>query len=425
VLLVLLPGLLLFQLQQHAGAIDQLARGLGRLSPRPALQALLIILGGAPFVESATGFGVGTIVAIPVLATLGLPPARAALLGLFGQLAVPWGALAVGVTLGADLTGLDPRLAGARTALLTAPLPALYGLLTLWLLGGGAALRRWWVAALIGGTALAAGEWLFSLTVGVELAGVLAGGLTLALLALWARLARPAASRADLSDRPPLLGALSPYLLLTGLLLLSRLAPPLRAWLQTTAVLNLPALGLRLPLLYTPGFWVLLAALAALPPLRHHGDAVRSAVRATWRGFLPGAIAIASFLAAAQVMRASGMLTTLGTAAATLGGGYIWLAPWLAALGGWLTGSNTGSNAMFALLHAETVARAGLPLDWLMGAQNGAASHATMASPARVVLAAAAAGLTNGEGALTRRLLPVVLAAIAVITLLLAAVSAL
>jgi len=118
-------------------------------------------------------------------------------------------------------------------------------------------------------------------------------------------------------------------------------------------------------------------------------------------------------------MRASGMITVLGTAAAALGGNYSWIAPWLGALGGWLTGSNAGGNAMFAQLQREASARAGLPLNWLMAAQNGASSIATMVSPARTVLAATTVGIVGKEGQIVRKVGPPVLAAVVVIMLLL------
>ncbi len=46
---------------------------------------------------------------------------------------------------------------------------------------------------------------------------------------------------------------------------------------------------------------------------------------------------------------------------------------------------------------------AGLPLDWLMAAQNGAGSIATMVSPARTVLAATSAGIVGKEGQIVHK----------------------
>jgi lactate permease len=134
---------------------------------------------------------------------------------------------------------------------------------------------------------------------------------------------------------------------------------------------------------------------------------------------VPGAVAIICFLETAQVMRLSGMTSELGAALAALGSGFCLTSPWLGALGGWLTGSNTGSNALFAPLQFETATQIGLSPEWLVAGQNAAGSHAAMVSPARTVLAATGAGLDQAESLLLRAVGPVVLIAEVVIMLLL------
>jgi lactate permease len=185
--------------------------------------------------------------------------------------------------------------------------------------------------------------------------------------------------------------------------------------LQTNAVLAVPALNLRFPLLYTPGFCVLLGAVSAALCLRVDRQQLQSALGRAWRQFVPAGAAIVFFLGTAQVMRSAGMVSVLGETVAALGGNYCWAAPWLAALGGWLTGSNTGSNALFALLQQKAADSAGLSSGWLVAAQNAAGSHAAMVSPTRTILACTAAGSVGAEGKLLGAIGPVVLGAIAVI----------
>ncbi len=423
VLYVLLPALLLYQVQRVSGGIGILSRGIELLCPDREVQLLLLVLGVAPFVESVSGFGVGTVVIIPMLLALGLDTLQAATLGLFGQIAVPWGALAIGTILGASLTHLSAAHISAQTALIGSPLPMLFGLLTLVIGGGRHALRRLWLPACIAALLLAGGEWLSSMFASVELAGPFASIPVIILLLLWGRMHENARSHADAEhdDLAPrtLLLALVPYLILTLLLLLSRFIAPLQFWLQHVGVVHIPILALDFPLFYSPGFFILLATIATAY-ITHIGLAgFWTAVQRTLRQFTPGAIAIASFLAASQIMRASGMIEVLGTAAATLGNGYSALAPWLGALGGWLTGSNAGSNAMFAQLQVTTSNKAHLPTIWIMAAQNAAGSIATMASPARLVLASTAVGLGGKEGQIVRRVGLPVLAAIFLVMLLL------
>jgi lactate permease len=77
---------------------------------------------------------------------------------------------------------------------------------------------------------------------------------------------------------------------------------------------------------------------------------------------------------------------------------------------------------MFALLQKEVSTRVGLPLYWILGAQNGSGSIVTMASPARTILAATAAGLLGKESQVLQKVGPVVLVSIVVIMLVLVSI---
>src|SRR5579885_2140001 len=189
VLYVLFPALLLYQLQHITDNIAILAQGVTRLCPDRDTQLLLLVLGLSPLVEAVSGFGVGIVVVIPMLMALGLDTLQAATLGLLGQLAVPWGGLAVGILLGSALTGLHSGTLGAYTAIITAPLPIGCSLVALAIGSGKDAVKRLWPVVVAASIVLVAGEWFFSQVPGVELAGAFAGVPTTALLALWGHFA--------------------------------------------------------------------------------------------------------------------------------------------------------------------------------------------------------------------------------------------
>jgi lactate permease len=84
--------------------------------------------------------------------------------------------------------------------------------------------------------------------------------------------------------------------------------------------------------------------------------------------------------------------------------------PAIGGLGGFLTASNAGSNAMFAQFQSAVGARLGLPPDIVAAAQNAAGANATLASPGRVVLAAAVTGQVGREADLLRPALSLALA---------------
>ena len=397
---VLFGGLLVYSVLREAGALTALAEAVAKAVPDPARRALILVLGLSVFFESATGFGIGIVVAAPLFVALGYRPRDAALLALAGQCAVTWGALAIGTTLGAELTGVPAARLGLLAAPLSLPLILLCGGAALWLTGGAAALRRSWLEMLLYSGLLTAALAAGSHWIGIEVAGMI-GGLAVAGAGF-------AVSRALGGVRDPLFDrevarAAAPFGLLLLFLLATRLVPPLREALSGVAVLRVSDLGFSLPLLYHPGSWLVLTALVSVPLLRIGRGQLPAVVQGTIRPWLVATLAVAGFLCFSRIMVDSGMTLAMAeSVAAATGRGYLLLLPLVGGLGGFLTASNAGSNAMFAGFQEAMSARLDLPEDVVVAAQNAAGANTTLASPGRVVLAAAVTGLTGKEGTLMR-----------------------
>ena len=69
------------------------------------------------------------------------------------------------------------------------------------------------------------------------------------------------------------------------------------------------------------------------------------------------------------LMAASGMAASLAHALAQTGPWYLVVAPWVAGLGGFVTGSNSGANAMLAATQAEIARALGVGLLPFMAVQ--------------------------------------------------------
>ena len=320
---------------------------------------------------------------------MGFAPARAAVLALFGLVAVPWGALAPGTLVAARLADLDVDALGVRSAELSLPVFLVVGAAALGVgVGARGALRRAGELAVVA-LALWAGILGANAVLGTALAGVL-GSLVavLAVVALvWVRE----------GHRPPrdagAARAALPYAVLVALLLLARgvVAVVQGEPAGAGAVVVSPALALLATCALTP--W--------LP---------------RW---WPVAATTVVFLVLGALMTVTGMSAELAQAGASLGDAYVALVPWVGGLGGFLTGSNAGANAMFAAAQADAARALGLaPLD-LVAAQNVGASLLTMASAPRVALAVGLLGAVLEPA----RLLRVVLAVDAVALLAIGAAA--
>lgn len=356
----------------------------------------------APFAESVTGFGVGCIIALAALRRLGLGGLSALLLALYSQTLVPWGALAVGTTVGAALAGLSTSELGARSALLQIPIHALY-LVLYWRFARAAGVPvpgiqklddAVWTMALMGLV------WCTNRFSDAEIAGAAPCAILLA-VRFW---------RDERPDRTRLLAALrasAPYAALTLALCATRLLTPVRDLLKPLWAIkpfeNQPAFS---PL-YAPGFWLLLvgtvvvlAARASLP-----GVAV-AAAKGAWRAC---AVTLA-FVLMAQLYVGSGMAAAIAQALQATGGRAAALGiPVFAAIGGFLTGSGAASSAMLMPMEIALGRALGLDVAWIAAIQNSVTANLTLLSPIRVSIGAAILALATPDSLIYRRAWPLAL----------------
>ena len=172
------------------------------------------------------------------------------------------------------------------------------------------------------------------------------------------------------------------------------------------------------PVFVGPGLPLLVSCAFAAPLFGLERVEAATALGNTLRQWLPTAGAVLTFVLAGQVVATSGAAGLLASAAAAFGGLYPAVAPVVGALGGWLTGSNAASNALFMPLQLEAARDVGVPETLTAAEQNVSGSHASLLAPQRIVLAATAAGLLGREGDITRAALPPALVSVAVLSIL-------
>ncbi|MDV8002740.1 L-lactate permease [Rhodococcus sp. IEGM 1408] len=396
VALILFGGVTLAVVMAGTGAREHIAGWLERTATAsdrlPAI--LLLVFGLTPFMESVTGFGLGVVITAPLLIRMGLTPVKAVVAGLLGLVLVPWGSLGPGTLVAAQLGGQDFADLGYWSALLslpvlvvsmvtvlvvvrpratitprpttplvttTPPRTAIPARPTATLLTTCAAIVVVQWSALVGANAL----------LGTAPAGVIASAAVILLLL--------GISRVRHGPLPPisreLVGALAPF----GVLLLGILA--------VTVGLRLSGTPPGLAWLDSPAVWVNVAALVALRTTATPRPAAARMLGQALATWVPVAGNAVAFMMIGIVMATAGMAAHLAQSAAGIGGGFLALIPLVGALGGYLTGSNTGAAAMFST--ATTAAAAGLGADTLvaLAGQNVAGSFAIIVSPPRIALA--------------------------------------
>ena len=411
ILWIIFPALSLHELQTRSGAYDAARQFLLGFAARKAVAAVLVAWFFALFVEGAAGFGTPVALAAPLLVTLGFAPAAAVSMALLGHAAgVSFGAVGTPVVLQLSLVTLDPRSLSGAIALMHA---AFAWMLLLWVLriareaGGGDA--RSLAMALGASAAFVAPAAATAFLLGPELptiAGALFGATAFVLFQLRQRRAGPARSTAGAGRE--LLRAGTPYLIIVGLILTTRLPPPVRevasaiewrwtAWGEYEGAFQ--------PL-YHPGTILLLGFLLGGLMQRAPALLLRQAAAAAL-GRLPlVALALVAMLTLSRLMLHSGMVDAMAAASASAFGA-VWplLVPIVGALGTFVTGSATASNILFTDFQASTGAALGLPILLVVAGQCFGAAVGNVLCPHNIIAGAAAVGLVGREGDILRRTL--------------------
>lgn len=378
VLLIVAGGLLLSEVLRQAGGQAALAGWIRGRAGHSVSTILLVVHGVTPFAESLTGFGIGVTIGIPLLAHFGLSPRKVAVVGLLGLCAVPWGSMGPGTLIAASMSGVTFHDLGVASAVINIVPFVVTGVFAAWL---ASPVEQRTSAALQGalsGVVLTIAVAVMNMVFGTAPAGAL-GALIVAALHLL---------RAGRDENAPTLESVGRKTLLSYAVLLGGVL--VAGW-----VVRLAGLSENWRYLASPALWLFVATAwfaRGLPEAQ--------ATQRAWKSWRQVAPLTGLFIVLGILMAVSRMAAFLAQALATIGSAYLPIAPFVGAVGGFVTGSNTGANAMFATTQAEIARSLGVNLLWFMAVHNVAAAFLLMASPSKVEMAIQ---LTGGGAAEQRR----------------------
>jgi L-lactate transport len=437
----------LFRVTVKAGQFDVIRNSIGRVTPDPRLQALLIAFAFGGFLEGAAGFGTPVAIAATMLVGLGFSPFSASAICLLANTApVAFGSIGIPVVTLAGTTGLSLARLSADVGAICTPVAIMIPVYLMYALGGAGVMSGIWLPTLLAGIVFALTQLAVSIYLGPQLADILAALSAMIVLVGLFRLRKPApfirvaptvltrfaqaGSRLQGSagDTPvgtagvpastvrETLYAWMPYGLLVACVLLWGWAPLHRAMDALTIVVRWPLLHdavLRMPpivrapspypALFTinwlsaAGTACMAATLLSVVCLRMRP---RIFLRVLWEVVLLlrlPTLTVVTVLAIAFLMNYSGATATLGLGFAATGR----LFPLFSALLGWvgvfLTGSDTSSNALFGNLQVVTAGRLGFGPVLMAAANSSGGVMGKMISLQSIAIAAAATGLSSAE----------------------------
>jgi len=473
-LYIIFGAILLLNTLQESGALRTIRQGFTSITADRRVQVIIVAWLFGSFIEGSAGFGTPAAVAVPLLVGLGFPGLAAVTAGMIIQSTpVSFGAVGTPILVGVH-TGLSQdagvqayaaaagydwpgflHAIGVRVAFLHTIAGTLVPLIVVVVMTrffgpsrSAAEGLRVWRFALFAAVAMTWPYMAAAYFLGPEFPSLVGSLIGLAVVVTAARRGFLMPPRSDVWDFAPpaawprdwtgtvqikdvassgpamsMLKAWSPYLIVAGLLLLTRLrALPISAWLQSVTVSwpDIFATGISATVqpLYLPGTVFILTSL--LTVLLHKPDP--AAYRKSWSTSLlvtlAASVALVFTVPMVQVFINSGggsagyarMPIALADGVAALtGSSWPMVAPFIGGLGAAVAGSNTVSNMMFALFQFEMGARIAVDPMWIVALQAVGGAAGNMICVHNVVAASAVVGLLGREGIVIRMtLLPFV-----------------
>jgi lactate permease len=471
-LFIIFGAILLLNTLKHSGALAVIRNGFTNISADRRVQVIIIAWLFGAFIEGAAGFGTPAAVTVPLMVGLGFPAMAAVVAGMIIQSTpVSFGAVGTPILVGVNkgLAGdesvktavadmgfgqWDGFLAfvGFKVALLHAIVGTLIPLLLVVFMTRffgknksaceGLAV---WPFALFASFALTVPYVLVAGFLGPEFPSLLGALIGLAIVVPVARRGwlmpkgepwefPPRAEweadwtggveidlKSGQAGEPSKVGVFAawlPYLLLAGLLVLTRLeALPLKAWLRSIQfkwdVFGTGIFVDETPL-YVPGTVFIVVSLIAVALHRMNGPGVGAAWGESLKTTAKASVALVFTVPMVQVfLNTDGGLAgyekmpiaLANGVAALAGGAYPLLAPALGGFGAFVAGSNTISNMMFSLFQFEVAVKIGIDATWMVALQAVGGAAGNVICVHNVVAASAVVGLSGREGDVIRKTL--------------------
>lgn len=427
---IVFPAVFLFNITVRSGQFAVIRQFLASITDDRRIQALLIAFSFGSFLEGTAGFGAPVAITAAMLTGLGFNPLYAAGICLIANTApVAFGSIGIPIAVISQVTGLPElaisQLVGRTLPLLSAILPFYIVIL----MTGFKGVRAVIPAVLTAGLSFAVIQALTSNLLGPTLPDILAGIGSIICLLLLLRFWRPATiwrfpnEPAEPAFTGPahtsrvLLWALSPFIILTGIIVVWGL-PPVKDWLNAhgsrsfefpylhNAIVDLN--GHPLPHIYRLNYLSAAGtAIAIASVLTWLLSGLRPAegwqvLRSTLRQMSFPILSIAAVLAFAYLVNDSGITLTIAQSLAASGILFPFFAPVLGWLGVFITGSDTSANALFGKLQASTASSIGVDPLVTVAANVSGGVVGKMISPQSIAVAAAAGGLPGRESELFR-----------------------
>ena len=419
IILVIIAAIFTYNLSLKTGAMDVIKQMLTGVSADKRVLVLLIGWCFGGFMEGMAGFGTAIAIPASMLAGMGMDPITACLVCMlanafptaFGSVGIPT------VTL-ANVTGLDAVPLAFTTVVQMVPFMILVPFLMVIVGGGGVkALKGMVGITLVSGVTFVVPQLIVAKFTGPELAVIVGCVVSLGCTILMARARKgkevpaeynmSAGASAQAIDGHKALVSWLPFILIFVLLLAtSKLVPPVNSALagfssSIKISTSANAGNASFSWINTPGIWIFVAAIIGGFVQKATPKMMLDTLAATVKQMSKTIVTIMSVLAVAKIMTYCGMINDMAVFFVSITGSfYPFVAPIIAALGAFITGSGTSTEVLLGSLQTAAADQIGASQFWLAAANSTGAGIGKILSPQCIATAAAAVDLVGQDSKL-------------------------
>lgn len=380
--LVIIPGLYLNNVLKVSHIIDEIIVWVDNIKIKKEVKVLLLILGILPALESLTGFGVSLFLGVPLFFRM-FESKKAYKLSVLGMNAMPWGTLGLALVIGSKLSGYSLVDIAAQTAIFSSVIFPVVGCIALYIVGGFSLIKRYAYLAIIFGLLLGVMLYVFAKLNMVEISGVLAGISGTIIMFFFLRLLFKTKHN-EIGKEHRFLEVMHftfPYLLVLVLICIFKFVTPVSDFLNNAIVLRSEHMSFA-PL-GSPGLALTIVVLFML--FKNSSMKLEHRIILK-RGWLSG-FGLFLFILISQIMSQTGIITDIITIISNVKDKHIIMLIMhaIGMIGGFITGSTVGSNAL--LMHIQQQIGNNIGSGLLFSAmQNSAGGHSAMFSLSIIIM---------------------------------------
>ena len=427
IILVIIAAIFTYNLSLRTGGMDVIKRMLTGVSSDRRVLVLLIGWCFGGFLEGMAGFGTAIAIPASMLVGMGMNPVPACLACMLAN-AFPtaFGSVGIPTTTLVSVTGLEALPLAFTTVFQMVPFMILVPFLMIIVgCGGVKALKGVVGITLVSGISFVVPELLVSYFLGPELTVIVGCVVSLGCTLLMAQLrkSKPVPAEYDMrgegtaqlgqaeENMSPVVAWLPFILIFLLLLITSKLVPPINGFLgrfqSSFQISTSPNAGMTsFSWINTPGIMIFIAAIVSGIVQKAGAKVMWETLVATIKQMVKTMITIMSVLAAAKIMTYSGMISDMANLFVTITGRmYPFVAPVIAAIGAFVTGSGTNTEVLLGRLQSEAATAIGASPYWLAAANSVGAGIGKIISPQCIATAVAAVGLTGQDSKLLQGIL--------------------